>query len=133
MYPVTLHAYTDEGCYHSYELLPGIRVIPAGGLRFSNVFRPNLSGPTGGDVTQLPRDMVDMVFYPVVKEYIDNYKLQIFNRSGVLIFESNDINIGWDGYYKGQLCMQGVYVWYVEGNYASGKPYRKVGDITLLH
>ncbi|MCA1741151.1 MAG: PKD domain-containing protein [Bacteroidales bacterium] len=133
IYPVTLHAYTDEGCYNTYQLLPGVKVIPAGDLRFGNVFRPNLSGPIGGDVTQLPRDMLDMVFYPVVKEHIDNYKLQIFNRSGVLIFESNEINTGWDGYYKGQLCMQGVYVWYVEGNYASGKPFRKVGDITLLH
>jgi PKD repeat protein len=133
LYDVTLHAYSNNGCYNSYTLSPGVTVVPAGDIRFANVFRPNKEGPNGGDVTSLPADQVDIVFFPPVKDQVDNYKLQIFNRAGVLIFESNDINIGWDGYYKGQLCMQGVYVWYVEGNYANGKPYKKVGDITLLH
>jgi PKD repeat protein len=133
VFPVSLHAYSNNGCYSTYQLLPGIKVMPAGELRFSNVFRPNPDGPIGGDVSNLPQNMIDMVFFPVIKEQIDNYKLQIFNRAGVLLFQSNDINIGWDGYYKGKICMQGVYVWYVEGNYASGKPYRKAGDITLLH
>ncbi|MCA1742176.1 MAG: gliding motility-associated C-terminal domain-containing protein, partial [Bacteroidales bacterium] len=118
---------------NSYTLSPGVTVEPAGDIRFANVFRPNKEGPHGGDVTNLPADQIDIVFFPPVKDQVDNYLLQIFNRAGVLIFESHEINIGWDGYYKGQLCMQGVYVWYVEGNYANGKPYKKVGDITLLH
>jgi len=41
--------------------------------------------------------------------------------------------VPWNGYYKGKLCPQGVYVWYVEGKYANGKPFKKVGDVTLLH
>ena len=59
--------------------------------------------------------------------------LQIFNRWGELIYESHDINIGWDGYYKGSLCKQDVYVWRVEGKYSNGRRFRKAGDITLLH
>jgi PKD repeat protein len=133
LYDVTLHAYSNNGCYNSFTLSPGVTVVPAGDIRFANVFRPNKEGPNGGDVSSLPADQVDIVFFPPVKDQVDNYKLQIFNRAGVLIFESNDINIGWDGYFNGRLCMQGVYVWYVEGNYANGKPYKKVGDITLLH
>jgi len=74
-----------------------------------------------------------MMFFPPVKEQVSEYKLQIFNRAGVLIFQSNSINEGWDGYYKGRLVMQGVYVWYVEGKYANGEPFKKAGDITLLH
>ena len=74
-----------------------------------------------------------MMFFPPVQEQVSEYKLQIFNRAGVLIFQSNSINEGWDGYYKGRLVMQGVYVWYVEGKYANGEPFKKVGDITLLH
>ncbi len=132
-FPVSLYAYSNNGCYNSYTLLPGIKVIPAGALRFATVFRPNPDGPLGGDVSNLPSSKIDMVFFPPVKEQIDNYKLQIFNRAGVLIFESFDINFGWDGYYRNKKCMQGVYVWYVEGNYTNGKPYKKVGDITLLH
>lgn len=133
VFPIKLHAYSDNGCYDSYELLPGITVLPAGEIRFATVFRPNKTGPIDGDSRNISSHQVDMLFFPPVKEQIDNYKLQIFNRSGVLIFESNDINVGWNGYYKGQLCMQGVYVWYVEGKYSNGRPFRKVGDITLLH
>ena len=27
------------------------------------------------------------------------------------IFETGDLNKGWDGSFKGELCQQGVYVW----------------------
>ena len=133
VYPITLHAYSNNGCYDTYVMSPGITVLPAGELRFANVFRPNKNGPIDGDSRNISSNQIDMLFFPPIKEQIVNYKLQIFNRSGVLIFQSNDINIGWNGYYKGQLVMQGVYVWYVEGKYTNGKPFRKVGDITLLH
>ena len=133
IYDITLHAYSENGCYDSYTLSPAVTVEPAGVIRFANVFRPNKEGPLGRDVGNLSSDQIDMMFFPPVKEQVSEYKLQIFNRAGVLIFESRDINEGWDGYYKNKLVMQGVYVWYVEGKYANGKPFKKVGDITLLH
>ncbi|MFO7850839.1 MAG: PKD domain-containing protein, partial [Bacteroidales bacterium] len=133
VYDITLHAYTEEGCYDSYTLSPAVTVNPAGDIRFATVFRPNKEGPLGRDASGLSSDQMDMMFFPPVKEQVSEYKLQIFNRSGVLIFESHSINEGWDGYYKNRLCMQGVYVWYVEGKYANGEPFQKVGDITLLH
>jgi len=133
VYDITLHAYSSNGCYDTYTLSPAVTVEPAGELRFANVFRPNKDGELPGDVGSLNSDQIDMVFFPPVKEQVDEYKLQIFNRAGVLIFQSNAINKGWNGYYKGKLVMQGVYVWYVEGKYANGKPFKKKGDITLLH
>jgi gliding motility-associated-like protein len=133
IYDITLHAYSDNGCYDTYTLSPAVTVEPAGDIRFANVFRPNKDGELPGDVGSLNADQIDMVFFPPVKEQVSEYKLQIFNRAGVLIFQSNDINKGWNGYYKGRLVMQGVYVWYVEGKYANGKPFKKTGDITLLH
>ena len=51
---------------------------------------------------------------------------------GILIFETNDINIGWDGYFKGQLSNSGVYIWKVRGKYRNGEPFTKMGDVTLL-
>ena len=44
---------------------------------------------------------------------ISNYKMQIFNRWGEVVFESTDIYKGWDGTQNGQSCNQGVYVWTV--------------------
>jgi len=38
----------------------------------------------------------------------------IFNRWGQLIFESKDINRGWDGKYKGKMVEFGVYTYKIE-------------------
>ncbi|MCX6326558.1 MAG: PKD domain-containing protein, partial [Bacteroidia bacterium] len=132
-FDITLWAYSNNGCSDKYILSPGVTVEPAGEIRFSTVFTPNLSGAI--DRTDLPAGgtEVDQFFFPPIREKVLNYKLQIFNRLGVLIFESHDINYPWNGYYKGKLCTQGVYIWYVEGKYANGMPFKKVGDVTLLH
>jgi hypothetical protein len=63
---------------------------------------------------------------------VSDFQLRIFSKKGILIFESNDIYIGWDGYLKGQLCDPGVYIWKVRGTYKNGEPFVKMGDVTLL-
>jgi gliding motility-associated-like protein len=40
--------------------------------------------------------------------------LTIFNRWGEQVFASDDLGIGWDGYYKGQLCPDGHYVYRIQ-------------------
>jgi PKD repeat protein len=133
VYDITLWTYSSNGCTDKYVLSPGVTVEPAGEVRFSTVFSPNKDGPI--ERTDLPTGgtEIDQFFFPPIREKVIDYKLQVFNRLGVLIFESHDINIPWNGYYRGQLCTQGVYVWYVEGKYANGQPFKKVGDVTLLH
>jgi PKD repeat protein len=133
VFDVTLWAYSNNGCSDKFLLSPGVTVETSGVLRFSTVFMPNQSGPI--DMDHLPTGGVeiDQFFFPPIREKVINYKLQVFNRLGVLIFESHDINKPWNGYYQNKLCQQGVYVWYVEGKYANGKPFKKVGDVTLLH
>ena len=132
VFDITLWAYSDNGCTDMYVLSPAVTVEPVGELRFATVFQPNKTGPI--ERTDLPTGgtEVDQFFYPPIRQKVLNYKLQIFNRLGVLIFESHDINVPWNGYYKGKLCQQGVYVWYVEGKYADGKPFKLVGNVTLL-
>jgi hypothetical protein len=133
VYDITLWAYSANGCSDKFVLSPAVTVEPPGEVRFSTVFTPNKEGPI--ERTDLPTGgtEIDQFFFPPIREKVINYKLQIFNRQGMLIFQSNSINIPWNGYYKGKLCPQGVYVWYVEGKYANGKPFKAVGDITLLH
>jgi gliding motility-associated-like protein len=133
VYDVTLWSYSGNGCVDEFVLSPAVTVEPAGDLRFSSVFRPNLSGPIELDHLPEGGDEVDMFFYPAIREKVTGYKLQIFNRWGVLIFETHDINKPWNGYYMNKLCPQGVYVWIVEGKFANGTPFKKAGDVTLLH
>jgi gliding motility-associated-like protein len=99
-------------------------------IEFPNAFTPNLNGPGNGHyVTGV---LNNDVFHPVYKGVIE-YQLRVFNKRGQLVFESNDVNMGWDGYYKGKLAEQNVYIWKASGRYANGKHFIKAGDITLLH
>ncbi|MBQ7984969.1 MAG: gliding motility-associated C-terminal domain-containing protein, partial [Bacteroidales bacterium] len=56
------------------------------------------------------------------------------NRWGGLIFETEDINKGWDGKYKGSVCQNGTYIYTV--NYyrkgKEGKKYRKTGEVNII-
>ena len=101
----------------------------SGNIIFPNVFTPNKNGPSGGSYS--PFDLTNDVFFPYTYGVVD-YKLEIFNRWGELIFESDDIKIGWDGYYRGKLCQQDVYVWKANVKLNNGKEYNLCGNLTLL-
>ncbi len=133
VYDITLWAYSQNGCSDKYLLSPGVTVEPAGDIRFSTVFTPNKSGEIDMDHLPTGGPEIDQFFFPPIQVKVLKYKLQIFNRWGVLIFQTNDINKPWNGYYQHKLCPQGVYVWYVEGKYENGSPFKKVGDVTLMH
>jgi len=63
---------------------------------------------------------------------INSIKFSIYNRWGQKVFETNNINEGWDGTYKGKTLNSGVYVWYAEVEFVdSSKIYRK-GNVTLI-
>lgn len=133
-YDVTLVVTSEDGCVDSLTLeTPIVVEFEDGYIRFANVFKWNGEGPTGGYWKEGDNVMIDYVFRPHF-ENIEDYKLQIFNRWGVLIYESYDLYKGWDGYWgNGKLAQQGVYVWRVEGRYSNGEFFVKVGDVTFLH
>ncbi len=57
---------------------------------------------------------------------------RVFSRWGELMFETSDLNQGWDGTFKGQLCSPAVYVWYLEGVCSDGSALLKKGNVTLI-
>ena len=95
---------------------------------------------TGGDVTlYIPNaftpdnDGKNEIFKPV-GDGILNYNLKIFTGWGEMMFESTDINKGWDGRYKGNLVEIGVYVWVLDyGTICTGnRDLRKYGFVLLM-
>ncbi|GAA4452066.1 hypothetical protein GCM10023092_10450 [Rurimicrobium arvi] len=58
--------------------------------------------------------------------------LKVFNRWGMLVFETTNIEEGWDGSYKGEPQPMGVYVYTVEAVTKSGKKVSKQGNVTLI-
>lgn len=133
-YTVYLTVISKDGCVDSTLLeTPVIVDWKTGQLRFPNVFKWNEAGPTGGQWTEGLYAEMDFVFRPFFENVIE-YRLQIFNRWGVLIYLSDDLHKGWDGYGDdGRLAAQGVYVWKVNGRYADGKYFDMAGDVTFLH
>jgi hypothetical protein len=129
IYDITLHAWSENDCYDSTKVDEGLEVIESGKITFPNAFTPNINGPNGGYYSE--NDYSNDVFYPIGKG-IGNYKLEIFNKWGILVFESKEVNVGWDGYFDGELLKEGVYVWKVSGNYNNGKDFQEVGTVLLL-
>lgn len=128
-YNVTLIATTTDGCVDTFAIAPAVIAEEDGGIIVPNAFTPNQNGPNGGVI--VPGNFDNDVFHPL-STGVTKYRLSIFNRWGELIFESTDINIGWDGYYRDKLCEQDVYIWKIEAQFSEGKRTIKTGDVLLL-
>jgi gliding motility-associated-like protein len=57
---------------------------------------------------------------------------RVYNRWGNLVFETNDINQGWDGRYKEKEQPTGVYVYSIEAITNTGNIFSKNGNVTLI-
>jgi gliding motility-associated-like protein len=101
----------------------------SGDIVFPNAFTPDQNGPNGGSYSMT--DYTNHVFFPV-STGVSEFNMQIFNRWGELIFETNDISIGWDGYYKGNLCQEDVYVYQAKATFTDGRKVEKKGDVLLV-
>ena len=126
-YVVSLWKQNRFGCEDSSAIV--IRINPNYEIVIPNVFTPNTNGPNGGFYN--PNSLSNEVFHPFV-EFTSEFEMLIFNRWGELVFESKDVNIGWDGYYKGELSQADVYVYKLNITFINGEKVTKVGDVTLL-
>jgi len=100
-----------------------------GRIRFPNVISIFPDDPA--EEYYNPGEPDPRIFRPVA-EGIEKYKLEIYNRWGELIFVSEDVNRGWNGFIKGSPAKQDVYVWRVTATFSNGRPYVEAGDVTLL-
>lgn len=78
----------------------------------SLIYIPNAFNPN--------KDGLNELFLPVLSN-VQFYKLQLFNRWGQLLFETEDVLEGWNGTFKGDDCRAGVYTYKMtyrfKGNY----------------
>jgi gliding motility-associated-like protein len=123
VYNIQLISRTPEGCSDTLTLPSAVRVIQSGELQIPNAFSPDVNGPGGvGD---------NDTFFPLT-ENITSFQMQIFNRWGDLLYETNQATTGWDGYYQGKLCQQDVYVYKVKVTTEDGRDITRTGDIHLM-
>lgn len=102
-YQVTVKNIIEDCRYHIYS---------------PNTFSPNNDGEN--DVLYLRgRD-------------IESFTLQIYNRWGNKIFETDDLNTGWDGTYKGNELDPAVFVYILKVKFTNGAEILEDGNITII-
>jgi len=90
-------------------------------------FMPNAFSPND--------DGLNDEFRPVRRyDYIKTYHLSIYNRWGQIIFETKDIEQGWDGMYNGHLSPNGTYVYKIvyKAHSTGDETQTKTGQLTLV-
>ena len=103
--------YESTGCFDvkltvtsSYDCIDIAQLQVCIGLEVS-LFVPNAFTPN--------EDGTNDIF--LAKGYnINSFNMDIFNRWGENIFQSNDINDGWNGTHENWECQEGVYAWIIK-------------------
>lgn len=88
------------------------------------LFIPTAFSPNGDGLNDL--------FRAKATENVKRYSMRIYNRWGELVYESTDVNDGWDGMYKGVAQPLSSYVWYAEYTFISGGKHTGTGNVTLV-
>lgn len=87
------------------------------------LFIPNAFTPASGDDNS--------IFKPAYAE-VSDYRMDIYNRNGMLLFTGNNISEGWDGTTVGGDAPEGVYIYIVRFKDTKGKTHTQKGSLMLF-
>ncbi|HEX8039238.1 MAG TPA: PKD domain-containing protein, partial [Chryseosolibacter sp.] len=122
---ITLIAMNGNGCADTTVMVSAVQAVNHGQLLIPNAFIPNKTGPGSHNA------LANEVFLPLVQK-VTKFQMLVFNRWGQLMFESTNPETGWDGYYKGKLCAQDVYIYRITAEYENGRTITRTGDVNLI-
>ncbi len=115
-YEVTLYIENIAGCSDTTKSF--VQVRPDNTIYIPNAFTPN-------------DDNLNDIFRVYGTNIID-FELMIYTRWGNLIFESDDINEGWNGTINGENAPVGLYHYKIRYVDSMGLTYNKYGHFTLV-
>lgn len=84
-----------------------------------NAFSPNRDGKN---------DILNIIHLGIFN--LEDFR--IYDRWGELVYETNDIKKGWNGFYKNEPAPVGVYVYYISGSGHNNKRVALTGNVTLI-
>jgi len=121
-YTVTQWVINQYGCTDSISHIVDIQ--PVFTFYIPNAFTPNGDGKNEGFKGE------------GIGINNNTYNMWVFDRWGMMIYYTTDINKAWDGHMKGNdgapLLQEDVYVWKVQFDDFSGKQHQYHGTVTLL-
>ncbi|MFN0203404.1 MAG: gliding motility-associated C-terminal domain-containing protein, partial [Bacteroidia bacterium] len=88
-----------------------------------NAFAANAFSPNGDGINDV---------FSVSTSGLSQATLQIYNRWGKKVFESQTIPLQWDGTAQGKSVPEGVYTFFFQGKGKSGEAYQRNGTITVI-
>ena len=91
---------------------------------YMSIYIPNSFTPNGDGLNDT---------FGAYGEAIKDFKMQVYNRWGQMIFESNNVTNQWDGTHLGQKVPQGSYVYKVIAKGIVGKQTTKDGTVNLVY
>jgi len=80
----------------------------------------------------VPGNGTNNVFKPSMKGLARLNTFKIFNRWGEMVYQSANIDQGWDGTFNGHPQPVGVYMYIIDAVLDNGKPFVMQGNVTLL-
>jgi gliding motility-associated-like protein len=109
---------TEFGCLANDSIT--VFVSPETILDLPNAFSPGSGTSINDELRIIKRGLATLNYY------------KIFNRWGQLVFQTTDINKGWDGRYNGTPQPLGSYVYIIDAQTSTGKKFIKQGNVTLI-
>ena len=89
----------------------------------NTVYVPNIFSPNS--------DGFNDILY-VRGNNIDALDFSVYDRWGEKTFTTKDISIGWDGTYRGNICDNGVYAYFIKILFLDGTTQTNKGNITIM-
>ena len=118
IYTVTLSVNTDFGC--SDETSQTIRIPTPYYFYVPNAFSPNGDGKND-------------IFKPYGYGFnAEKYEFMIFERTGRLVFRTNNYEQGWNGTDNGKKAPFGAYVYVIRTEDMDGEPKEYTGTVTVI-
>lgn len=132
-YRISLAASNNDNCYDSVVITNAKVVKSPNKLIFPTAFMPNTSGSVSSKYNKNTAN--NYLFFPLVTGILTDYHIKIYAKTGVVLFETKDVNIAWNGYYKSKLVPEGVYPYVVTAKFAGDdkRTVHKRGNVTVLY
>ena len=108
----------ENNCTDTSELAI-VNTVP-----LTEVYIPNTFTPNGDNHNEL---------FVVHGLNIKNFKMDIVDRWGALVFQTTDMYKYWDGKYNGKLIPQGIYMYSIEILGNDMKEFNKIGTIQIIY
>ena len=125
------YTYSSDGIYAVTQIITNTAGCTDSLTQAVNVTSPSVFPPTTPDAFSPNGDGVNDVFF-VRGGPFSKMNLKIYDGWGALVFETDNIDEGWDGTYKGEKVQIGVYIYVVDAIVETGNSYNLQGKITLI-